>query len=126
MLQSVSDVSGDPSWDEYRRRRRAFRFALILFPLWIVPGALIQDFLAGCGFNAISLVTFLAVVVPPLACVAVVYLRWIFWLCPQCGWPFRLTWLGVHWFTRRCVHCGLPMWGVPEKMKGKSLIFDEF
>lgn len=98
---------------------------LILFALWIVPGAMIQDFLAGCGINASSPFCFLAVGLPPLACVAVAYLRWIFWPCPQCGWPFRVTWLGVHWLTRGCVHCGLPMWGIPGKMKEKSLIVDE-
>ena len=44
----------DPPWDEYRRRRRTFRLALLLFPLWLVPGATIQEFLAGYGFSATS------------------------------------------------------------------------
>jgi hypothetical protein len=32
----------DPSWDEYRRPRRAFWLALLIVPLWIVPGSLIR------------------------------------------------------------------------------------
>ena len=91
------------------------------------PGGTIQAFLAGWGYGATSPVTFLAVVVPPMACVVVSYLSWVLWLCPQCGWPFRLAWFRNGWLTRQCVHCGLPMWDAPLKMKpdGKSPMLDE-
>ena len=55
-----------------------------------------------------ALVSFVFVLLPFLGIVVFAYLRWIFWPCPQCGWPFRLTWLGVHWLTPFCVHCVPP------------------
>jgi hypothetical protein len=127
MSRTISAAPLLPCWNEYKRRRRAFGFSLLLLPLWLVPGGTIQAFLAGWGYGATSPVTFLAVVVPPMACVAVCYLRWVFWLCPQCGWPFRLAWFRNGWLTRHCLHCGLPMWDAPVKMKpdGKSPFLDE-
>jgi hypothetical protein len=100
----------DAAWDELRRRRRAFWLTILLLPLWLVPGGMIQHVLAGFGFGAASLVTFLVVVVPPLACVGIGYLRLIFWPCPHCGSCFHVTWWYGNMFARRCVHCGLPKW----------------
>ncbi len=105
----------DPAWDEFRRRRRAFWLAILSLPLWLVPMGTIQHFLAGRGYGATSLVTFLAVV-PPLACLAVVSLRRTFWPCPSCGRPFHTTWwYGNNWFARQCGHCGLPKWTSKQK-----------
>jgi hypothetical protein len=105
----------DPAWDEYRRRRRAWWLALLLFPLWLFPGGMIQHILAGYGFRANSLVTFLAVVVPPMACMMVAHLRLMFWPCPHCGRSFHVCWWYGNAFARRCVHCGLPKWTPEQK-----------
>jgi hypothetical protein len=99
----------DPAWDEYRRRRRMFLWTHLLLPLW-VSGAIVLEFFAGREFPRTGLVTFVAVLLPPMACLMFAYLRWIFWPCPSCGRPFFLTWLGNNCFARRCLHCGLPKW----------------
>ncbi len=105
----------DPAWDEYIRRRRAFRLALLLFPLWLVPGGMIQHALAGYGFKATSGVTFLAVLMPPMAFLMVTHLRRMLWPCPQCGRSFHVCgWYG-NAFARRCVHCGLPRWALKQE-----------
>ena len=104
-----------PAWDQYRRRRRAFWLALLLLPLWLVPGGTIEHVLAGYGFNATNGVTFLAVVVPPMACVMVAHLRLMCWPCPRCGRSFHLSWWYGNAFARRCVHCGLPKWTPKQK-----------
>jgi hypothetical protein len=105
----------DLAWDEYRRRRRAWWLALFLFPLWLVPGGMIQHVLAGHGYRANSGLTFLAVVVPPMACLLVAHLRLIFWPCPLCGRSFHVSWWYGNAFARRCVHCGLPKWSAKQK-----------
>jgi hypothetical protein len=99
----------DSSWAEYKRRRRAFWLALCLAPLWIIPGALISSLLvvAGLGYKW---VTFLAVALPPLVSIEVAYTRWIRWRCPRCGKPFHFGWLYGNALSRRCIHCGLPLW----------------
>jgi hypothetical protein len=105
-----------PDWIEYKRRRRTFWLAFLLFPLWIFPGATLQDYLAGRGYDGRSLVTFLVVLVPPMACLMVVSLRLIFWPCPRCGRPLHCTWwYGNPWFARQCLHCGLPKWTPKQK-----------
>jgi hypothetical protein len=105
----------DPAWGEYRRRRRMFLLAVLLLPLWLVPGATIHHVLAGYGYSAASLVTFLAVVVPPMACVMVACLRVMAWPCPGCGRFFHVRWYYGNVFARRCVHCGLPKWMTKQK-----------
>jgi hypothetical protein len=105
----------DRAWDEYKRRTRLCLLALLLFPLWLVPGGTIQHVLAGYGFNATSWVTFVAVVLPPLACVMVAHLWRMCWPCPCCGRWFHVTWWYGNAFARRCVHCGLPKWTSKEK-----------
>jgi hypothetical protein len=100
----------DPAWEDYRRRRRGFWLALVLLPLWLIPGALIQEFLARRGFGGTHWINFPAVLVPPMIHPVVAYFRRIFWPCPRCGRPFFLTWSGCNWFARRCLHCGLPKW----------------
>lgn len=118
-------MSNNP-WDAYRPRYRAFCLAVILFPLWIFPGALIQYFLARRGFDSGSPIQFLLVVLPPFPYLVATYLRYIFWPCPECGRPFHATLLTGAWlFVRQCVHCGLPKWELPPKMKGKAPVFDE-
>ena len=99
----------EPAWDEYIRRRRAFRLALLLFPLWLVPGDPDPSTpLPATGSKPPSGVTFLAVLMPPMAFLMVTHLRRMLWPCPQCGRSFHVCgWYG-NAFARRCVHCGLP------------------
>jgi hypothetical protein len=43
MSRTISDSPLLPCWNEYKRRRRAFCFSLLLLPLWLVPGGTIQQ-----------------------------------------------------------------------------------
>jgi hypothetical protein len=88
---------------------------ILLFPLWLVPGAAIGYFLTRYGFNATSWVTVVAVVLPPLACVMVAHLRLMRWSCPSCGRCFHVCWWHGNVFARRCVHCGLPRWATKQE-----------
>jgi hypothetical protein len=99
----------DPVWDEYKRRRRAFRLALLLMPLWIVPGAVIRYILIRCGLDA-RLAFFSVVLFPPYLNLVVAYWRWMSWNCPRCGRRFFHTWIYGNPFSNRCVHCGLMKW----------------
>ncbi|APW62847.1 hypothetical protein [Paludisphaera borealis] len=109
----------DPAWDEYKRRRHVFWLALLLIPLWL-SGAIVLEFLTGREFPPTGWVTLLTVLLPPMLCLMVARLRLIFWPCPCCGRPFFLR-LGNYWFTRRCLHCGLPKWA-PGKAKSSKFI----
>jgi hypothetical protein len=109
----------DPAWDEYRRRRNAFWLALLLFPLWFAAGVIIEHVLAGYGCKAPSGLAFLAVAMPPMACLVVTHLRRMLWPCPQCGRSFHVAWWYGNAFARRCVHCGLPKW-TPKQQKAEA------
>ena len=111
----------DLAWDEYRRRRRAVRLALLLFPLWLVPGAMIQHFVIDYGYDANGLVTLIIVMLPPMACLVVTHLRLMHWPCPRCGRSFHVSWLYGNPFARRCVNCGLPKWTPKQKAAKKEL-----
>lgn len=104
-----------PIWDEYKRRRRAFRSAFFLWPLWvIVPGSLIRALLVRLGMD--DGLAFFLVAVPAIIYVLVANYRRMTWPCPRCGRPFHVNWgrlYGNAW-SRRCVHCGLPLWASHE------------
>jgi hypothetical protein len=102
----------DYAWDEYKRRRRAFRLALLLAPLWLGPGAVIRYFLISYGLD-VDVAFFLAVVLPPMLAIVVTHIRRTFWPCARCGHPFHVSWLYGNPFSRRCVHCRLPLWADP-------------
>jgi hypothetical protein len=121
MFRDDSDVSVSPSWQEYRRRARALRIAFLLFFLWPLFGTGTEYLLALAPNGPVA---FLSAVLA-LICVAITYLRWLFWRCPQCGLPFRLSWTRKYLFASRCLHCGLLKWEVPQKTKVKSQILDE-
>ncbi len=125
MFHKVSAVDVRPCWGEYQRRRRAALLAFLLFPFWIFPLSAIEYMLGSLGTDIGNIVVFLVIASVMLGFVASPYLRWILWPCPQCGRPFQLSWLGTRWFTRECVHCGLPKWELPAKMKATSAIYDE-
>ena len=97
-----------PSWDEYRRRSRAYWLTFFSFPLWVVPIAGIQRVLALGGMNP-ALGFFLT---GGLALVSfgIIQTRLVLCPCPGCGRSFHCTWLYGSLFNRRCVHCGLPKW----------------
>lgn len=97
----------DADWDEYRRRRRAFWRALLLVPIWFVPGGLINRRLHDLGVHGSA--GFLAAL-PLMVIIAGFYLRRILWRCPRCGRPFHFSPLYSNPFGRRCIHCGLPLW----------------
>ena len=104
-----------PSWDEYRRRYRAFWLALVLTPLWVILGAVIRGFLIAGGMN-VELAGLLTCTLP-LVPLAVAHIRRILCACPGCGRPFHCTWLYGRMFNRRCIHCGLPKWTPASKEK---------
>jgi hypothetical protein len=113
----IVPCANGPPWDEYKRRRRAFWIAYLLSPLWLFPLAMVEELFAARGVDAQNPVSVVAVVLPPLICLAVLYLRWLFWPCPQCGKPFRVGWFVRLGLPRWCANCRLPMWQVPGKGK---------
>ena len=97
-------------WDEYRRRRRAFRLSFLLALLWLVPGSMTRRFLVErCGWDDI-LAFCLAVGLPVLGIISAAHLKKVLWPCPRCGRPFHVGWFDSNAFSRRCVHCRLPLW----------------
>jgi Zn ribbon nucleic-acid-binding protein len=109
----------DSSWDEYRRRRRAFWLAFPRALLWVVPGTLIRLVLVRCGLDN-NTAFILAVALPMASIIMVAHVRRMFWACPRCGRPFHVTWWYGNVFSGECVHCGLPK-GAPVPAQTGSL-----
>jgi uncharacterized membrane protein len=99
----------DPAWAEYRRRRLVFRLTLLFALLWFLPGAMLTEFLAKNGVNK-NLAFLLIMALPMLGSIAVAHLRRMLWPCPRCKRAFHVTWFYGSPFSRRCLHCGLPLW----------------
>ena len=99
----------DAAWAELKRRRLLFRLTLLFALLWFLPGAMLTEFLVRDGVNK-NLAFFLIMALPILGSIAVAHLRRILWPCPKCKHHFHGTWFYGNPFSRRCLHCGLPLW----------------
>lgn len=106
----------DP-WCEYKRRRFAFRLALLLSLPLVILGFLIGTRLRADGLNALANIQFFMI---PFAPIVITHIRRMLWPCPRCGRPFHVTWSYGNPYSRRCVHCGLPKWEPVSMVKASS------
>jgi hypothetical protein len=95
-------IGVEQQWNEYKRRRNLFLFALVGYmPVVATLGSLIVRV-----FHTETL--FLIVAFGWMGFLAISALRLNCWPCPRCGKWFGATWWYKNPFARRCVHCGLP------------------
>jgi len=116
----------EPAWDEYRRRCRVVWLALLLLPLWFALVSSVVYVLARFGIDFESALNSAYLLIGTLLLGNVMVAQWrrSFWPCPRCGKPFHRTWwYGDNWFTRRCLHCGLPKWPPKQKQKPAEIDF---
>lgn len=92
-----------PNWVDLRRRRLAFRLAL----LGCLPVTIGLAVICGMLFDNHQS-SFFLVAIPTLLVLVVLNWRRANWPCPRCGKPFYNSWF-VYWpYADNCSHCGLP------------------
>src|SRR5262249_16638136 len=100
-------------WKDYRRRRLCVWIALLVLPLWILPGRLLWHeaaLLFQLNRATEETVWWAAVVVPYLSLLVITSARWFYWRCPRCRRPFHATSSRYSTTNKKCLHCGLQKW----------------
>ncbi len=98
-------------WEEYRRRRKVWLFAVIGYVPIVFAVALLSMSLFST-FTPAFVVAFVW-----MAFLAIAGNLVIRFPCPRCGKWFFARWWYYNGFARRCVHCGLPKYTDPTESR---------
>jgi hypothetical protein len=110
----------DP-WREYRKRRNVSLLSFLGFPPFVVAFSLVAERLFRTPMP-VFVFAFGWIIL------AVIAGNWfIRFPCPRCGNPFFADskWWGYNTFTRRCLHCKLPLNASNVSLNGLSISGDE-
>ena len=102
-MKSMAEIGYENAWRKLRRVRVIAAFAVLAWVIWLIAELFLDP-----GFEITR-----QLVISGGACAAFwsyAILRYNFWLCPRCRYPFQTTWIVGPWSVwprDSCIHCGL-------------------
>jgi len=93
----------ESAWRELRRVRVTVATAVIFLVVWLLTEWVVDP-------EFIITPQFVISLVPCAVFWSYAILRYNFWLCPRCRYPFQTSWIVGPWSVwprDSCIHCGL-------------------